>query len=619
MMKKLFILILFSAICCNKPTTTTTSGNRVATQADVDRYGSFVTVGDMIFDTPTKTFPDSINQLRYTTISSKFPGIRENAVLWVDGTKIGRLCEMRFLNGNEITPWHISSATLKPIPGTRIDMIYTHNSYGGFHTLIQGLKNLTIDGESEMYPGLNLKYRKDKARAFIRGTFGISISSIGIYEGFHGLSISVLDGGKFTIQGVEAEHGFSALRFEGGSYDWTLDSVKIRRCYFHDTESENTYIGATHGPPLAKINNLQFYDCILSRSGSEAIQLQHVTGNSFIRNITSFATDAGYLNQFQPNQDTGSQWSIDGGTCTVSNIFIDTWGSHAMNFFGSDAFPAGCDSKAIFKNIGLNDGRAEALYFHNSVKYGMKWYYDSIFIRKPNNEFYINNKVQPPNWLISNNNGTDSITFFNVFHDGSIPKVYQNVSKLRVLRQPTLLAEIPQVEYVNSGFYESSNKIKFWRHYYGAYLSGNDTTAVQVEVGDIMIDRETDHQPVFCKATVKHKAKATRPKNDPTRYIKLTWDSTGVRSDQPMWKRESIQLPYPPDDLRIAHSSFWGKLGIGYIEQPVTCELQDEKIRELQAEIRRLNKLIHGIPFWVWIMFILHAVVILLLLRKCKK
>jgi hypothetical protein len=613
-MKKIFhlflCLLLLTQICFAQ--------NRVATLLDVDGYGSYVTEGDMIFDTPTKTFSDSINQLRYTSISKTFPNIRENAVLWIDGKKIGRLCEMRFLNGNEITPWNISSATLKPIPGTRIDCIYTHNSYGGFHSLIQGLKNLTIDGESEAYPGLNLKYRKDKARAFIRGTFGISISSIGIYEGFHGLSISVLDGGKFTIRGVEAEHGFSALRFQGGSYDWKLDSVKIYRCFFHDTESENTYIGATHGPPLAKINNLQFYDCILSRSGSEAIQLQHVIGNSSIHNITSFATDAGYLNQFQPNQDTGSQWSVDEGTTKIYNIFFDTWGSHAMNFFGSDAYPAGCDSKVFISNIGFNAGRGEGIYFHNSLKFGLKLIFDSLFIRKPNGEFYIENKVAPTDWMVSANNGTDSITFLNIFHDGSSPKIFQNTKKINVKIEPHLVESIPDVEYVNSGFYESSNKIKFWRHYYGAYLTGDDSTAVKVELGDIMIDRETDHQPVFCKALVKHDATATRPKNDHAHYIILTWDSTGVRSDQALWKSGSKQFPYPPDDLRIVATNFWGKLNIGYVEQPITCEAQDARIRELETEIARLNRLLR-FPYWFWILAVLNVVIIILIFTKCKQ
>ena len=616
----LVVILVILAVYFSRVRTTTPTGNRIATHDDVLKYGDFITEGDLIFDTPTKTFTDGINQLRYTSISKTFPNIREDAKLWIDGERIGPLCEVRFLNGNETTPWNISSATLKPIPGTRINTIYTHNSYGGFLWLIQGLKNLVIDGENDAYPGLS---QWPKERKFIRGTFGISVTSAGIYDGFHGLSISVLNGGSFSIKGVEAEHGFSALRFQGGSYDWILSSVEITRCYFHDTESENTYIGATHSPPLAKINNLKFHDCILSRSGSEAIQLQHITGESFIYNITSFATDAAYLANFQPNQDTGSQWNVDSGTTTISNIFMDTWGSHGANFFGGNSDTVDCDSKCIMKNVAFNDGRAEAIYFHNSMKYGMKWIFDSIYIRKSNNDWYIHNKTKPTDWLISTNNGTDSIYFYNVFHDGSKPNVFQNTSKIHVEKDPILVDEIPQVGYVNSGFYEPSNKIKFWRHYYAAYLSGNDTTAVQVDAGDIMIDRETDHQPVFCKALVSHRATAIRPKNDPAHYKILTWDEEGDRNDQPLWDSADVQLQYPPDDLRIKADNFWGKLNIGYVQDVPTCEELEAQIRMLKNEIAKRDGIIHELrnklyPWWAFALLFLQMVIIILLLKNRK-
>jgi len=616
----ILISILFTAISCKR--TTTTSGNRVATHEDVLKYGDYIKEGDMIFDTPTKTFEDGVNQLRYTSISKTFPNIRDSATLWIDGSKIGPLCEVRFLNDNETKPWSISSATLRPIPGTKVDAVYTHNSYGGFLFLIQGLKNFRVDGESDAYPGLSV-WPTD--RTYLRGTFGISITSKGIYEGFHGFSISVLDGGTFKISGVEGEHGFSCLRFQGGNYDWTIESIEITRCYFHDTESEGTYIGATHGPPLAKLKNLKFYDCILSRCGSEAIQLQHLIGNAFIHNITAFATDAGYLSQFQPSQDTGSQWSVDEGTTTISNIFFDTWGSHAANFFGSDAYPNGGYSKVIFKNIAFNNGRGEPIYFHNSLKYGLKLYFDSLYIRKTNGDYYIDSKTTPTDWQISANNGTDSIYFKNVFHDGSRPKVYQNLKKI-IAAEPILMEEIPDVEYVHSGFKEPAHKIKFWRQYLAAYISGNDTTKVSVELDDIMIDREPDHQPVFCKAIVKHKATSTRPKNDAAHYVKLTWDSLGVRSDDPAWKSCNPQYPYPPDDVRIVSSNFFGKLGIGYIQKKPNCDdllAEIKKLKQIITEkdriIINLTRLINGLPYLFWILLILNIVIIVLIWKKCCK
>lgn len=528
--------------------------NHVITALDSGKY--HLPIGDLIVNRPTNGVPfaDGINQLRYTNFSRSFPTFREGGTIWIDGKTIGSLCEIRFLNGTETTPWHVSTVSIKPLPGTQIKGIYTKNSYGGFLYLVQGVKNLTMSGSSVEYPGLN-KLEKGN---FLKGRFGFSGTSTGVYYGFHVFSISVLNGGSFTFEGFEGEHGFSCLRFQGGSYDWNVKLV-VRNFYAHDTDSEGFYIGATHTAPYARIE-VDIKDGIMARTGSEAIQLQHLIGNSWVRSITAYANDAGYLNQFQPSQDTGSQFSPDAGNITIEDLIMDTWGSHGTNLFGS---PYVSDQKSTtIRKILYNNGRGEAVYIHPSCKYGMNWTLDSLFIRNLNGEYYINSKTVQPSWIISKNNGTDQFMIVNNFYK-----------------------DLLDVEYVNSGFYEPSNRIKFYERYYAKYITGLDSMSVKYLVGDILQVRVPFSLPVYVKVVQDFIADPTLPQNR-KECIVLSWDNSGTRSDQPAWDKTSEQKNYPPDDLRVKNNNFYGRLGIGFVEEGKPLDIL---VTELEHQLEMLK------------------------------
>lgn len=554
MKKLLLIIFLISGIC--------SAQNRVATLLDVAKYGTYITVGDLILDKPTNGVPfaDGINQLRYTSISKSFPTLRENATLWIDGTKIGPLCEIRFLNVNETTPWLITTATIKPIPGTRVNGIVTKNSYGGFLYLVQGLKFLTIDGESEAYPGL----KGLDGKSFVKGRFGFGATSTGYYGGYHMYSISVLNGGKLVIKGFEGEHGFSVLRVNGGSYDWTV-SLEVSNFYIHDSGSEGQYLGATHGPPYAKLKDLQIHDGIIARSGSESLQLQHLIGKAWIHNVTMFACDAGYLNEFQPYQDTGLQISPDEGDIRIENLVIDSWGSRAITCFGA---PSDSPNKlTTFRKILMIHGRAEAIYKHPSADlYGMNFKLDSLYILNLNSDYYIGNKAANPSWIV-NTTSTDKFSLTNVFYKDQ-----------------------PEVDYVNSGFHETADKVKYYAKTRGKYLSGLDSALVEYYPGEILPDREPLKDQVFVKVINRFTASNVRPKNNPNCQI-LTWDSNTVRSDQPGWCSTCIQKPYPPDDLQVTANSYYGKLNIGFVEERPSYETLLTTIEEMKNTISEQARL----------------------------
>lgn len=527
--------------------------NRLSTPDDIVTYGDYVKPGiDLIFDTPTKKFADNINQLRYVTISKSFPGLKEGGTIWIDGEKIGPLCEFRLLNGTETTPWHVSSVTIRPIPGTQVKGIYTANSYGGFLFLVQGVKNLVMDGTSEKYKGLYELKKGD----FLTGRFGFRGTSNGYFSGYHVYSISVLGGGSFEFTNFEGEHGFSVLRFQGGSYDNQV-KLKVRNAYAHDTESEGFYLRATHAPPLSKGTD-DIADVIIARSGSEGLQLQHLIGNSHIRAITIFSPDCGYLNQFQPGQDTGIQLNPDEGNTVIEGIVVDSWGSHGLNLFGSEY--QSTTKNTTIRNILFANGRGEAVYIHPSCKWGMNWVLDNLFVYNLTGDYYINNKTPKPSWIISRNNGTDQFTITN------------NIYK-----------DLPAIEYVNSGFYESADKIKFYSRYYAKYITGVENLPVTYKPGEIVVDRETLKSPVFTKCIRENMASEIRPRYDTTNYIVLSWDEKGVRNDQPSWDAGSVQRPYPPDDLRVSFNNFYALKGIGFIEQKPSYESLLTRINDLET------------------------------------
>jgi len=193
----------------------------------------------------------------------------------------------------------------------------------------------------------------------------------------------------------------------------------------------------------------------------------------------------------------------------------------------------------------------------------MKWHFQDIYIRKPTNEYFLKKNAPAPDYSISRNAGTDFISFNRIVYDGTLPHLFQDsVLERSVTKRKT---NLPPVEYVNAGFYEPASKIKVWHPYYAYYLTGVSKQVTHWEVGDIAEDMEAGSLPVFYKCIAAHDSLDTRLNNS-SKYMMLSWDEKGVRNDQPKWNKNSVQRPYPPDDLRVLQNSYYGKLNIGFVE-----------------------------------------------------
>lgn len=548
--KNLFYCVVFLLVSC-----AVQAQNRIATEADRRMYGEYITPGDLIIDTPTRVTRNGNRDVIFYFMPKQWPRLREGATLWLDGDKLGELNEIKFCNTAEaMTPWHIESARVKNIPHTQV-MASSFSCHG--------LKNFELDGQSSAFPGLAAW---PATRKFLNGAFGFHIISTMV--GGHGYHVTVRDGGTVRLNGFEAQFGFSGVRINGGTYDMTVESIELNNFYIHDTgNGEGTYLGATHKPPLAKLKNLTIHNGIITRTAAEALQVQHLAGGADIHNVTIFAADVRWISEFMSGQDTGIQWSVDAGENKLHHILLDGFASIGLMPFGSDEMSG--DGVSVVSNVVFNDGRDTGVYLHKSGRFGVHWIFDNVFFRGFTATYYKQTGRKERNFYVSTKHGTDKVTFKNIYHDGSKPKVFQDTSGIEV-KGPITRKELPKPVYVNSGFHEPAHRIKQWHPFYAPYfpVSKRDSIKVRVptqwDAGDIAIETMGTYR--FYKCVKEHAADDRRPGNSPF-FIGLTWDVDGVRSDQPGWDENSAQSDFPPDDLRLEKNNYWKKAGIGFQEE----------------------------------------------------
>jgi hypothetical protein len=525
--------------------------NRIAGLPDRQIYGEYITPGDLIIDTPTKVTSTG-NELVYYFMAKQWPTLREGATIWLDGKRLGKLSIIKFCNtASPLEPWHVQSVKFKNIPTTQVVAMSFFS---------QGLKNFELNGETSSYTGLS---SWPKERKFLTGSFGFHI--INKTFGGHGFNIAVLDKGTIKMNGFECQHGFSGVRINGGDYDITLEGFEMTNFYIHDTgDGEGLYLGATHKPPYAKIKNVIIYNGVITRTAAESLQLQHLAGGAFVHHVTIRSANVRWMNAFRAGQDTGIQWSIDAGTNKLYNIIVDGFASVGMIPFGNEGTSA--TSESYVSNILFNDGIDTGIYLHKSASHGVKWIFDNIFYRSFTSQCYYEGTGRPERkYMVSSKNGTDTFLFKKIIHDGSKPVVLQDTLKSKLKVDKLEYREMPAPEYENSGFYEPAKSIKQWHQFYAGYFPASKSGTVKIptdwETGDIAIETEGTYS--FYKCIVAHSSTDLRPANNPY-FVKLSWDETGIRSDQPEWHLETMQSDFPPDDLRLKKSNYWYLMGLGF-------------------------------------------------------
>lgn len=531
--------------------------NRLATSTDVSTYGNGMQVNDIILDTPSATVGGRV-QMNFTL--SAFSGARNSCTIWINGN-VGEIYQLNINNGGTVWPQSDISksapVTVRPLPGTKVRYVRNSSSNSGYTSSFSHLRHVAFEMENDTYPGM-----RDGVGAhspFLTGQFGMEITSgegaSFRTDGANQFVIFGVDGGSISLTGIECRHGFAMIRINAQNQNVTVD-LTIKRCYLHDSlTGEGFYIGMTSGTPVPKFRNFLIEDCILARTGTEAVQLQHFlrgSQRSIVRNLVVFAAAVEWLNAFGGFQDNGVQLLYGDGDCWFENVIIDGFGDNGFNINGSDQ-GSSKSLPTVVQNCLINDGRNSGIYFNANTTNGLTREWRKLYFRQFNNTYDEVGTLR--SFVISQNNGTETHKFVKCQWDGSKTSLFQSTTGYEIIGFTNAAMDAP--EYVNSGFHEPAEKIETWKQ---TYSSGGN---VSWKVGDIAINVESGQEYAFYKCLNNHTATATRPRLDTTNWVKLTWDESGVRSDQVGWASGDTQSNYPPDDFRLVADNIWNKRGMG--------------------------------------------------------
>lgn len=555
--------------------------NRVVIQADINNYAAqFVgaprqmQIGDIILNTRTGTHADGKGALFYSTIATVFAGARNGANIWIDGATLGVIYDFRFTNGGTGTEFAISDsthyATFRLIPGTQLKCVRNTSSNNGYTVLILDIKFWKIYAENDAYPGMRDGVGNS---VFLRGRFGWWISGGLDLNSAHQLSIDAIDGGNFEGVGVEIEHGFSASRYTGGSYDRTV-SGSMRRCYLHDGISgEGFYWGATHAAPLAKLKGITIDDCIIARRAAESIQLQHLINDpgakARVQHFVVYCGATDWVNAFQPNQDSGIQWSLNTGGNYMQNFIVDGCPGNQFVIYGSPDYASDGGYNIVQRGLFHNGGNI-FLYIQNSTNQGLKAVFRRLVIRGFTDVYFEDTGEAVQAYMAGSNNGSDKNIFMNIKYDNSKAAFFQNSSSFDILNV-TNDNTTPAPSHIRSGFSNAEVKrLRKWSEFWGDYWANTNGTRMTIRIDDILINAVDGVEYKFYKALTNHSATAAkRPDLSPTDFVLLTWDTAGTRSDKAGFNSGSVQSDYPPDDLRQTADSTYNVLKYGLRSNPM--------------------------------------------------
>lgn len=578
-----FFLLLFLFIY----SFTSDALNRLATNDDITSYSS--THGQYWFGIPAMQVNDLIidsknvgNAVEYFFIDTEWPGLREDGVIWFDGTALGDLHHIMFQD-NVSGTWTIQTCTFRPIPGTQVRVVPASTTPNvAFRFTISGLKNVKVLGSSTTYPGFNT-WASD--RKFATGYFGFYLSAGVFVDDGHGMEVNIFEnGGTIEVEGVETFMGFAGFRVNNASSTLTIQSLKFYNAYLHDARTgEGIYVGRAASNPHPRLMGINVYNVVVARAACEPFQFQDQSGGSSITNVIAIAADMDWMNAFQGNQDTGLQWIVaksnkrDGYSRFRNSIIDGVWATALMRF-GSDQFDGFIEgSWSEVENVLVSDWSNVGLYHHSSGTYGLEWLFKNVFFIDYNGIY--RDRTDPagvfgakPNYIVSSKLGTDNVTFTNLTHDGTQSTVFQSTTGLTI-SGTTLDASLPAPDYVNSGAHEPFHSWSIWTPTMGTYhpidTDGNGSGViiyVPFALGDIVTHAEigVGFRGTFkCIQAHTCNASTQAPHLDATRWVELTWDKNGTRSDQPGWISGGTQSKIPPDDVRLKQGSYWKNKGMG--------------------------------------------------------
>ena len=201
---------------------------------------------------------------------------------------------------------------------------------GGSNWVLTGRYDPVSQTGDENFPG-----HRGGAFANSQGTYGIVVDDEFVRESVSGIGI----GGRatdFEVEYVEITRvGFAGMLVKTDDQgDAHMENVRLHDLYIHDVTSEGVYIGSTQSQPQHQIRGIQIFNNRILRTGTEAIQLGQLAGDSHVHHNVFGPAAIDWRDAFQNFQDGNLQIALRAGHLIIEdNIFMGAAGS-MVGLFG---------------------------------------------------------------------------------------------------------------------------------------------------------------------------------------------------------------------------------------------------------------------------------------------
>jgi len=407
--------------------------------------------------------------------------------------------------------------------------------------------------------------------SFSRGAFGIWVCNEWISES--GLSNLSVDGTAthFEIDHLEiSDGGFAGALIKDDFGPQDMDQVYMHHLYIHDIGSEGIYLGSTQADPQHMFHDLIIENCVIVRTGSEALQTEQLGSRCVIRNNVLWGA-MDWQDPFQRFQDNTVQFSVrTGGLVFERNILLGA----GEKFFNVSQKPRS-DLQApalpvqIRQNLAWGCRGPFGAYQFKDNDGRTPWEWEENFWGR---FLYSYGKVYPDHYasathIFSIAANDISVTLRNNVFDqtrSEIGGLFSN-STAQFTIEGNHQEPISEPIFSNAlGIYGQAGILRWmrWAEIIGSSSSfpsflTNKGQPVTFEVGDI-VQHWYRGETRFYVCLQKHQRTEPDPE-DSSVWRVLTWDNQGTVSY------------YPPDDWRLAANSPYQAYGIGLQDRVRPC------------------------------------------------
>lgn len=351
---------------------------------------------------------------------------------------------------------------------------------------------------------------------------------------------------KFQIEYIEIREVYFAgmLLKRSGASTADMEGVSINDNYIHDTGSEGLYIGATEGPVQHRIKDWQIYNNRILRTGTEALQLQQLSGTTLVHHNVIGPAALDWRAAFQNFQDNNLQIGLREGHLDVyNNVFIGSAGA-MISFFSEavDGDPIVDNVGATFRDNYFHSMRGLGMYMNNvgleNMTYvfernsfgGWRFEYDEVYNTTENDHlFRIVNATTP---VVINDNIWNGPAKLHT----SLPS--GNGTSTNKTGQGNVNAEPESIRFVNSGFSHGFDyrNLEMWAAVASLGVGAHADEPVIYQLDDIVV-----HLALPYRCIQNPCAAGLTPENNPN-----TW----------------LPLAQFADDVRVIPGSTWESLGL---------------------------------------------------------